>query len=68
MKLEDTFIEKNNVYLVMEYMNCDLGKLIDDPKLIFSEGEVADIFRQIVEGVSYLHHRSILHRVSEYQS
>lgn len=57
-------MENENIYLAMECMVCDLAKLIDDEKVVFSEDDIADIFRQILLGVNHLHKNWILHRVT----
>lgn len=63
IKLKDVFIEKDNIYLAMECLVCDLGKLIDDPKVTFTEDDIADMFKQILLGMQHLHKSWILHRV-----
>lgn len=63
IKLKDVFIEKENIYLAMECLACDLGKIIDDAKVVFTEEDIVDIFKQILLGVQHLHKNWILHRV-----
>lgn len=47
----------------MECMVCDLGKLIDDEKVTFTEEDISDLFHQVLLGVNHLHKNWILHRV-----
>ncbi len=56
-------MENENIYLAMECMVCDLAKLVDDEKVVFSEDDIADLFKQILLGVNHLHKNWILHRV-----
>lgn len=63
IKLKDVFVEKENIYLAMECLVCDLGKLIDDTKVTFTEDDIVDIFKQVLLGVQHLHRSWILHRV-----
>lgn len=62
VKLRDVFVENGNIYLAMECLSCDLAKLIDDPKVVMKEGDVAEIFHQILKGVQNLHENWVLHR------
>lgn len=50
------------VLLIMEYCDgCDLGKFLEkNPEL--PEWKIRDFFKQIVNGLSYLHSESIIHR------
>lgn len=47
----------------MECMVCDLGKLIDEERVVLTEEDIVDIFKQILLGVNHLHQNWILHRV-----
>lgn len=63
VKLVDVFIHNQSIYLAMECLVCDLAKLIDDPAVIMKEGDIAQIFKQILLGLQCLHQKWILHRV-----
>ena len=45
ISLKDVFVENGNIFLVMECLVCDLGKLIDDPKVIITEADTVRIFK-----------------------
>ncbi|KAL4891377.1 cytochrome P450 [Aspergillus ambiguus] len=60
--LKDTFDESDGVYLVLELApEGELFNLIVS-KQKFSENETRHIFRQLFEGLKYLHDRGIVHR------
>ena len=42
------------IYLVLDYMVCDLGKLIDD-KVSLNHQDISYIFYNIVAGIKHLH-------------
>lgn len=49
---------KNMIYMVIDL--CENGDLyVLDP---YSEGEAKVIMRQLLQAVSYMHHRGIVHR------
>jgi len=49
---------KNMIYMVIDL--CENGDLyVLDP---YSEGEARDIMRQLLQAVSYMHYRGIVHR------
>lgn len=53
---EETF------YLVLDYSNCgNLGHLLKSGTK-FNEEQIQNIFSQLVEGLSYIHERSIVHQ------
>lgn len=52
----------DDVYMVMEYMEYDLRKLIELMKQPFSENEVKCLMLQLLEGIKDLHDNWILHR------
>jgi len=60
--LRDVFVQENMMYLVLDYMVCDLGKLIDE-KVNLNHQDISYIFFKIVTGIKHLHENWILHRV-----
>lgn len=62
VSLIEMMVEKSQVYMVFEYLDHDLSGILLHPTLKFSEGNVKYLFRQIVDGLAYMHSRGILHR------
>eukprot|EP00003_Mantamonas_plastica_P033200 TRINITY_DN9385_c2_g1_i1.p1 TRINITY_DN9385_c2_g1~~TRINITY_DN9385_c2_g1_i1.p1 ORF type:complete len:266 (-),score=87.93 TRINITY_DN9385_c2_g1_i1:208-1005(-) len=54
----------DSVYLVYEYCNNDLAKIVDDrtTKSSFTTPVIKNILVQLLEGVDYLHRHNIIHR------
>lgn len=62
IKLFEVFEDKNNVFLVFEYLeNGDLVKYFKKNPL-FEEEEQKYFFNKILMGIKYIHENSILHR------
>jgi len=49
-------------YLVFEFCDFDLCELLYNTSVKFSFGEIKNILYQVLEGLSYVHHRAVLHR------
>lgn len=62
VKLYDIYETKDNLYMVMELLRG--GELFDNivQKGTYSEKEAAEVMRQILNAVEYLHKRGIVHR------
>lgn len=52
----------NNVFLVFEYCEHDLARLIDNVKTTLTTSEVKSLMTQTLRAVEYLHERFIFHR------
>lgn len=52
----------NNVFLVFEYCEHDLARLIDTVKTTFTPSEVKSLMKQTLRAVEYLHERFVFHR------
>ena len=62
VRLFDAFVEEGNGYIVMQYAkNGDLAEYIASQRR-FTERSIKRMFRQIVDGVLYLHNHHIVHR------
>lgn len=56
-------MEENSIFMGLEYMVCDLAKLIDSKEISLNNRDIGFIFKQIIKGVKHLHDNWILHRV-----
>ncbi|TIB94191.1 Pkinase-domain-containing protein [Wallemia mellicola] len=56
----DIISEKGHYYEIMEYAPYDLFSVVMSGKM--SRGEIYCVFRQIVDGVDYLHNMGLAHR------
>jgi NIMA (never in mitosis gene a)-related kinase len=66
VRLYESFIYDNSLYIVMEYADGgDLGQRLDELKRTrggFDEADLWHYLSQIIQGLSHLHRRRILHR------
>lgn len=63
VKLEEIVRSKgHSVYLVFEFLEFDLHKVIGRKQVIFTKLQLKYIFRQILEGLAYMHKNRLLHR------
>lgn len=62
VSLLEMMVEKSQVYMVFEYLDHDLAGILSHPHLTFNEGNIKYLFKQMAEGLAYMHHRGILHR------
>ena len=62
VSLVEMMVEKNHVYMVFEYLDHDLAGILSHPQLMFNEGHIKYLFKQITEGLAYMHQRGVLHR------
>lgn len=62
VSLLEMMVEKSQVYMVFEYLEHDLAGIFSHPTLTFNHGHIKYMFKQLVEGLAYMHRRGILHR------
>ncbi|ODQ64727.1 Pkinase-domain-containing protein [Nadsonia fulvescens var. elongata DSM 6958] len=55
-------IEEGQVYMIFEYMDHDLSGILSQPDFKLNESNIRFIFRQMIEGLAFIHQRGILHR------
>lgn len=54
--------KSQSIYLVFEFVEFDLKKLMDRPHIVFTKAQLKYIFKQILDGLSYMHSRGVIHR------
>ncbi|OCF74126.1 CMGC/CDK/CRK7 protein kinase [Kwoniella mangroviensis CBS 8886] len=62
VRLLEIMVSKGNVHMVFEYMEHDLTGLLSHPTLRFSQANIKSLNHQMLNGLSHLHSKSILHR------
>mmetsp|Transcript_55112 Transcript_55112/g.129383 ORF Transcript_55112/g.129383 Transcript_55112/m.129383 type:complete len:345 (-) Transcript_55112:124-1158(-) len=58
----DVYAERGILHLVMEFMDGDLKKVIEDKALALSEAHCKCLAKQLLQGLSALHERFFVHR------
>jgi cyclin-dependent kinase 18 len=54
---------QETISLVMEFVETDLKQFIDDVHRPLNDRVIRFYFAQLLQGVAYLHHSDIMHRV-----
>lgn len=54
--------KSQSIYLVFEYVEFDIKKLMDRAHIVFSKPQLKYIFKQILEGLAFMHSKGIIHR------
>ncbi|KAJ6053147.1 uncharacterized protein N7446_009159 [Penicillium canescens] len=62
VNLLEVMVEKNECFMVFEYLSHDLTGLINHPTFSLTLAHKKDLAKQMFEGLNYLHHRGVLHR------
>jgi CTD kinase subunit alpha len=60
--LQEVMVEKNEAYMVFEYLSHDLTGLINHPTFKLTKAHKKDLAHQMFEGLDFLHRRGVLHR------
>ena len=58
------FGTKNNISLVIPFMETDLERVIKEPSMILGAADIKSYAMMTLRGLEYLHKHWILHRVS----
>jgi CTD kinase subunit alpha len=62
VNLREVMVEKNDCFMVFEYMSHDLTGLLNHPTFKLDQSQKKDLAKQLFEGLDYLHRRGVLHR------
>ncbi|KAG9531235.1 Pkinase-domain-containing protein, partial [Aureobasidium melanogenum] len=62
VKLQEVMVERNDCFMIFEYLSHDLTGLLNHPSFVLTEGHKKDLAKQLFEGLDYLHKRGVLHR------
>ncbi|KAH8384052.1 hypothetical protein KR009_011874 [Drosophila setifemur] len=62
VQLFDVVISGNNLYMIFEYLNMDLKKLMDKKKEVFTPKLIKSYMHQILDALGFCHTNRILHR------
>lgn len=62
VKLQEVMVERNDCFMVFEYLSHDLTGLLNHPHFKLETYHKKDLARQLFEGLDYLHKRGVLHR------
>lgn len=64
LELLDVFSVKQNVNLVLEFLDTDLEAVIRDKALVFQNADIKSWMAMSLRGLEYIHRNGVLHRVS----
>lgn len=60
--LLEMMVEYNYIYMIFDYMDHDLTGLLTHPDLHLQELHRKHMFKQLMEGLEYLHKKRVIHR------
>ena len=62
VNLQEVMVEKNDCFMVFEYLSHDLTGLLNHPTFKLDPAQRKHLAKQLFEGLDYLHTRGVLHR------
>ena len=62
VNLQEVMVEKNDCFMVFEYLSHDLTGLLNHPTFKLEPAHKKHLGKQLFEGLDYLHRRGVLHR------
>lgn len=62
VNLQEVMVEKNDCFMVFEYLSHDLTGILNHPTFTLEAAQKKHLAKQLFEGLDYLHTRGVLHR------
>ncbi|OTA61264.1 Pkinase-domain-containing protein [Hypoxylon sp. EC38] len=62
VQLQEVMVEKNDCFMVFEYLSHDLTGLLNHPSYKLDAAQKKHLALQLFQGLDYLHKRGVLHR------
>ncbi|KAL2059913.1 hypothetical protein VTL71DRAFT_10068 [Oculimacula yallundae] len=62
VNMQEVMVEKNDCFMVFEYLSHDLTGLLNHPTFKLEAAHKKHLAKQLFEGLDYLHRRGVLHR------
>jgi CTD kinase subunit alpha len=62
VNLQEVMVEKNDCFMVFEYLSHDLTGLLNHPTFKLEPAHKKHLAKQLFKGLDYLHRRGVLHR------
>ena len=56
------FLRSGSVYMVFQYMDHDLTGVLSQTQFTFNDAQLKSLCQQMLAGLSYLHHKGVIHR------
>ncbi|KAI8309507.1 CTD kinase subunit alpha [Colletotrichum sp. SAR11_59] len=62
VQLQEVMVEKNDCFMVFEYLSHDLTGILNHPTFKLDAAQKKHMAKQLFDGLDYLHKRGVLHR------